>query len=311
MPTGFDRSLTDGPPDGPLFPDVVTGTVTSASGVAVLVTQVALEAVISEAGVTAGSGSPSIAGIVQDLCERAGLLPSEIDVSFLTAANLQPNNECLGYVIERPTPAADALRVLMQAYFFDACESGGVVRFVPRGLPAAATIPESRLGLVEDKHKLTETMSQEQDLPQTVVVLHNDPAQNYQQNKQHKGRNVRIVKTKNQTIISLPIVMTEAQALAVAKTWLYYYWLEREQFSFNDWCAVSMLIDPCDVIEVVYEGLTFQIRITETTGGVGFTVSIAGVSENESNFLTGGSPPIGFPRQAGGGAPVSSPGITL
>ena len=296
MPTGFDRALTD----GPILGESVVGTVTSASGVAAFVTQIALEVVVSEAETTVGSGSPPIAGIVQDLCERAGLLPDQIDVSLLTAANLQPNNECLGYVVERPTPAADALRVLMQAYFFDACESGGVVRFVPRGLPAVEEVPETNLGLVEDKRKVLETMSQEQDLPQTVVVLHNDPALNYEQNKQHKGRNVRIVNTKNQTIISLPIVMTADQALAVAKTWLYFYWLEREQFSFNLWQAVYMLFDPCDVVQFVYEGLTFQIRITETTSGAGFSVSIAGVSENESNFLQGGSPPIGAPRPVGG-----------
>jgi len=296
MPTGFDRTLTD----GPIAPESVVGTVTSASGVAAFVTQIALEVVVSEAETTVGSGSPPIAGIVQDLCERAGLLPSQIDVSLLTAANLQPNNECLGYVVERPQSAADALRVLMQAYFFDACESGGVVRFVPRGLPAVEEVPEANLGLVEDKRKVLETMSQEQDLPQTVVVLHNDPALNYEQNKQHKGRNVRIVNTKNQTIISLPIVMTADQALAVAKTWLYFYWLEREQFSFNLWQAVYMLFDPCDVIQFVYEGLTFQIRITETTSGAGFSVAIAGVSENESNFLQGGNPPIGISRPVGG-----------
>ena len=94
---------------------------------------------------------PLLSDVVTDLCKRAGLDPAtQIDVSQLATANIKPSGRVAGYCIQRNAIAAETLRVLMQAYFFDACESGGKIVFVPRGLnPAAMTIPEADLGLVQ------------------------------------------------------------------------------------------------------------------------------------------------------------------
>lgn len=242
---------------------------------------------------TIGVPGSALIDAVMDMCIRAGLDQDQIDTSLLIPANLQPSNVILGYAVTRPTPASEAIKVLMQAYFFDACESDGALRFIPRGLASKLTIPEASLGLVSDKGKLVETISQEQDLPQQFTVLYNDPAQDYEQGRQLKGRNTRIVRTKQQTVITFPMTMTADWARQVAEKALYLQWLERTAYQFNLAEAYFMLLDPTDVIEFVYEGLTFEIRVVENSLGQGFAVMISGVSENGKNYLSsasGGSP---------------------
>lgn len=235
---------------------------------------------------TIGVPGSALIDTVTDLCLRAGLHQDQIDTSLLTAANLQPSNAVLGYAVTRPTPAAEVIKVLMQAYYFDACESDGALRFIPRGLASKLTIPEASLGLVSDKGKLVETVSQEQDLPQQFTVLYNDPEQDYQQGRQLKGRNTRIVRTKQQTVITFPMTMTADWARQVAEKALYLQWLERTAYQMNLAEAYYMLLDPTDVIEFIYEGITFEVRIVENSLGQGFAVMLSCVSENGKNYLS-------------------------
>ena len=65
--------------------------------------------------------------VITDICKRAGLSNCQIDTSLLTDANIMPSNAVQGFVIERPTPAADILKTLMLAYFFDGCETAGTM----------------------------------------------------------------------------------------------------------------------------------------------------------------------------------------
>jgi hypothetical protein len=149
---------------------------------------------------TAGTGTGTDAllpDVVRDVCIRAGIEDDAIDVSLLTAENVHPDNIVRGYAITRPTAAAEIIKVLFESYFFDACESDGKLKFVPRGLPPALTIPEDDLGLLEDQAKIKpEQISQEQDLPFRVEVTYNDIAMDYQQGKQEKRRSNRVVHTR-------------------------------------------------------------------------------------------------------------------
>jgi hypothetical protein len=226
--------------------------------------------------------------IVTDISERAGLTASQIDVSkLLVSANFPTlGNVVSGYFIERPTPAAQILRVLMGAYFFDACEEDGKVRYVPRGAASALTIPEGDLGLVTDKRKILETQGQEQDLPKQIVVLYPDPKLDYQQGNQPYSRNVRTVHTRNQEIKSIPITMPGTQAKQIAQIDLYTKWTERDSYATNLWRAIYMRLSPTDVLEFVYEGLTFTMRVVENSLGAGYVVSIQGVSEDARNYIS-------------------------
>ena len=253
---------------------------------------------LSGAQIGAPGVNATLPQIVSNVCTRTGLTSAQVDTSLLTDGNIYGGSTTvLGYLVERPAAAAEILKPLMQGYFFDGCETNGTMKWVPRGLSSALTIPESDLGLLSDGAKVKpEQIAQEQDLPLAFTVLYNDIALDYQQGSQQRTRSSRVKKTKQQTIISLPIVMTATQALQIAETALYLAWLERNSYTFNLGSPKYMQLDPTDVIEFVYEGLTFQIRIVENSLGQGFAVMISGVNEDARNFLSSLSAPapVGF-----------------
>src|SRR5690242_1542685 len=114
----------------------------------------------------------TIAAMIEDLCKRAGLDPSLVDTSLLTDDNIQPVSNPTGYLINRPTQASTAIQEILKAFFIDACESEGKLKFVPRALARTPlTIPETDLGLEADQAELTEQQAHEQDLPRSVTVI--------------------------------------------------------------------------------------------------------------------------------------------
>jgi Putative phage tail protein len=252
--------------------------------------------------------------VLHDICHRAGLVDSQIDDTLVIAPNIitpmSPVQAVPGYLIEHPTPAKTILEVLMKAYFFDACETNGTMKFVPRGMAAALTIPEDDLGLLSDMAKIEEQIAQEQDLPKEFTVTHNDPTMDYQQNKQHKGRNTRIVTTKQQTIMEVPMTMTSDWARQTAVKALYLSWLERSSYKVNLWRAKYLLLDPTDVIGFIYETLSFQIRIAENSIGQGRAVALQGISEFAQMFNSAavGGVGLGFPTN---GLQILAPTILL
>jgi hypothetical protein len=83
--------------------------------------------------ITGRLGAAGLAEVVAAICAEAGI--ADPDVSLLQGV-------VTGYAQERPQTARAALQPLMLAYGFDAVESGGRLRFVPRtGGPAPAVDP--------------------------------------------------------------------------------------------------------------------------------------------------------------------------
>lgn len=242
------------------------------------------------------AASNNLQAIVVDVSKRAGLSVSEIDVSALSTITVP---SALGYVIGRPTTAQDCLRPLAQAFFFDGCESGGTIRFVPRGAAAQAlTVPETDLGLVKDNFKIQEQVAQIQGLPLEVKLLFKDPALNYQQNYTLKRRAARIVITKNQDVIELPLVIDSTTARQIVERMLYIQYLERKPYIFNLWKALYMLYDPTDVVNFTYESNLYSARFVKTAIGVDYKIEVQSVEEN---------PPIPAQVLAGMTVPATSP----
>jgi hypothetical protein len=236
-------------------------------------------------GIAVGAGVP-IGDMILEVCLRAGLDASQVDVSLLTPANVQPSNICDGYVVHGPSSGSTILQELMRAFFVDACESGGKLKFIPRGLGSVLTIPEEDLGIAQDKAAIHEELGDENDLPLRVIVLYSDPALNLQQGKQEKIRNARFVRTRRQETLSTSLTMTGDFARQLAEKHLYLAWLERMTYALNLWKGVYMRLDPSDVIEFIFEGLVFEIRIVEMSLGQGLVVGINGVNEDARNYLS-------------------------
>ena len=231
-------------------------------------------------GAAVSGGNTGLDAVCQDICLRAGLSLAQIDVTRLAG------QQVIGYVIGRLTTAQQALQPLAMAYFFDAAEIDGVLTFVPRGGNSVLTIPECDLGLREDKAEYTEDMGQEQDLPREIQVTYADPALDYQQNKQGKRRSAKVVKTRNQSIIELPLALDTDMAAQIAEKALFLAYLERRPFSFSLWLAVYRLLTPTDVIQFVGRGVTQQVRIVKTSEGAGGALKVDAVSDAPKVYLS-------------------------
>ena len=221
----------------------------------------------------------TLAAVLTDICERSGMPSSQIDTSLVTLVNVNPTDLVMGYVIDRLTPAKTVLDALLRAYFLDAVETNGTIKFVPRGLPAQITIPSYDLGLVKDLAEIEEQIAQEQDLPLSMTVTYNDPTIDYQQNKAWQTRNSRQVSSTQQATLEIPLTFLSSWAQQTAVKALYLAWLERNSYKFNTWRAIYSLIDSTDVVVFDYENLKFQIRTVDMTVGQGLAVAISGVSE--------------------------------
>jgi hypothetical protein len=190
-----------------------------------------------------------------------------------------------GYLLTSQVDAKSALQNLMAAFFLDVVESDFVLHFIPRGQnPSVLTIPENDLGLEADKAKLIETQVMPQELPRFVDIVYVDPTIDWQQNKQHKARSSRTVKTKQALTMNLPMVLDSTFARQIAEKALYLAWLERKPWAFNLFRPSYMVIDPADVVEFVYQGVTYSMRITGNTIGVNYGMQIQGVSEDPNNY---------------------------
>ena len=231
-------------------------------------------------GLVKSRNSNSLDTVVADILTRCDVDSTDLDLSGLSTVNVR------GYAVTRPTDGRTAIAQLAQAYLFDVFESDFKLKGKLRddtGDPVL-TIPESDLGLLKDKAKLTEIIHQYQDLPIEVEIHYSDPALVWQNNKQQRRRHPLAVRTRNKAVIELPLVLTQSEAIQLAERYLYLSWLERKPWSFNLWKATYAVLDPTDVVAFVYEGNTYQTRLLSSSVGQNFATELSAVSHDSTAY---------------------------
>ena len=222
-------------------------------------------------------GTSSLGAIVADLCARAGLSANAIDVSAL-------GDQVDGFVIKRQDTARALIETLMSSYFFDAAETDGTLKFIPRGNASAQSIawenlaPESGNG----GDALQIDRAQELELPQRVEVSYLNRLNQYQTSTQMAQR--QVVDTNDVEALNLPIVMDNQRAKVVADVALYQAWLSRTQFSF-DLAMEFAALEPTDVITVSdANNVSHLMRVTSMRLGKPGRVRITAVAEDVSAY---------------------------
>ncbi|MEI4235274.1 phage tail protein, partial [Roseovarius sp. D22-M7] len=231
-----------------------------------------------------GGGGETLSGIVSDLCARAGLGPSDIDVADLGA--IVP-----GYVIGRQTTVRGAIEPLAQAYFFDAAESDDTLRFRTRGRPPAATIDADHLLPLDERtfERWRERRTQEVELPERVSVVYMDAQADYSQGTQSAKRTSLprpTMQSRNQSSMELALALDATTAKQIAAKTLYSAWIERSTYEAElpaDW----LRLDPTDVADVVFaSGSRFRTRITRLDVGADYSLAVTGVSETAATYVS-------------------------
>ncbi|CAJ3065966.1 Uncharacterised protein [Burkholderia pseudomallei] len=250
--------------------------------------------------VVVGSGSTTTLGaIVADICNRAGLSPSLYDVSQLT-------DVVQGYAVTNHAAARSNLAPLMGAYFFDACDTDGLIKFVKRGAPPVDTFNYADLGAsptMGDQANvtpITEVIAQEVDLPRSISLTYPELNSDYNPNTQ---RAVRALTNSNKdTVVNVPIVLAGSDAIARAQAILWSTWIGRKSFQFTTGLGY-LQYEPGDVMTLQGNGESYTVRITRCQyDGQGTLIWTALLEEpdiypNPATYTAQGGAAAGFRTQ--------------
>ncbi len=197
-----------------------------------------------------------LAELVAELCAAAG--ETRIDVSRLTAL-------VDGYTIDRPMSARDALGPLMLAFGFDAVETGGVLRFVPRGETPVITLAESDLvetGQGADPYHLTR--AQETDLPRAVRFGYVRADADYRRGAAEAT--LEPTASRRVEVSEQAIALTSGKADAAARRWLAESHVARDHAAFA-LPPSRLAVDATDVVALAIDGRRLPHRIDRIADG--------------------------------------------
>ncbi len=186
-------------------------------------------------------GLADLAALVAERCKRVGF--TAYDVTALVGI-------VVGYVRDRPMSPRAEIELLMNAYAFDAVESEGAIRFLPRGRAAVATIDPDDCVMSEQGDIVKLTRAQETDLPDAVSVTFIDGSKDYQSGTVAASRIAGFSERK--TDVTVPLVMDEIQAQAIADRALAEAWIGRESVK-QALPPDRIALDAGDVVNLVIE----------------------------------------------------------
>lgn len=205
-------------------------------------------------------GTPSpvlLSDIVSDICADVGLEGSdEVDVTDLESIEVR------GFVVNDQMRARAAIQTLMDAFFFDGVETGGVMKFVLRRGLSVATITDDDLGARAEGEANVDALvtlhQQDLEIPTDVYVSYIDRNNTYMSSTQHERRLVATGVEK--ASYRLPIVLTADEARQIAVKHLGLAWIQRDRHQLH-LSNEYLWFDPADVITVVEDGNTHVLRI--------------------------------------------------
>lgn len=175
---------------------------------------------------------------------------------------------CDGFVMGERSAAADHLSPLQDAYMFDFAEMDDKLVAVKRGGDSIATIEADHMGMgtPDPQDVLYElTRAQQMESPQRVDVAYQSQAIDFQNFTQSTTREATLARKAD--VITLPVVMSESGAMAIARQTLAMKSYQRDGYRINlPWRYVSLC--PTDIIMVPLEEGLQRMKITKQTIGL-------------------------------------------
>lgn len=197
-----------------------------------------------------------LAELVAEICASSG--EARIDVSRLYGL-------VDGYLLDRPISARDALGPLMLTFGFDAVESDGLIRFVPRGSAPIATLTEADLVAEGESDPFTLNRAQETDLPRAVRLGYIRADAEFRRGSAEASLEPTLSQRIDDT--EQAIALTSAKASAATRRWLAEAHTARDSASFA-LPPSRLALEPADIVALKVDGrdLPFRIATTSDTG---------------------------------------------
>lgn len=222
--------------------------------------------------------SVTLASIITDLAQRAGLTVGDIDASALT-------DQVQGYAVGQQMSVRQAVEPLQRTYYVDAVESGNVIAFRPRGAAPVRTIDASELAAHAAGDELPEdlpiTRQQEVELPARVSIAYVNPTADYQQSVQHAQRVTTL--SRQQVSVEVPVVLSDDRARQMAETLMYDAWTQRSRYQLRVDRRHAVL-EPADVITVNRNGTAHRLRVQQRAESRSGVIELDCVAEEASLY---------------------------
>ena len=195
--------------------------------------------------------------VVLELCERAGLSASDVDVTELAG------QEVRALALSNVGSTRVALELLMQAYWFEAVETDRIY-FRARGSAPVATIPFDDLGATanganDDADPIPLHRSNESEIAATVTVRYSNALNDYQDGAE---RSYRITDSKHDQVVELALALTPTEAKQIADKRALDYSVNINRIGPIRVDRSYAELEPCDVVLVEdSDGSTYRIRL--------------------------------------------------
>lgn len=201
-------------------------------------------------------GVVELADLIKHICAQVGF--TAIDVSLLEAT-------VTGWLRPDLASPRDQIEVLAQLYRFDAVESEGLIKFIPRGLAPEGEIDAQDLAAPDrERADWSITRAQETDLPLRALLVYWDAESDYRQTSSSAGR---LTTTSDRvTRLSVPAVIDPGVAGGMIEDWLYGEWAGREQAGFA-LPPSHIRFDPADVVSIGIAGRSRDMRLSRIVDG--------------------------------------------
>jgi len=230
--------------------------------------------------ITGRLGLVSLALLVEDMCELAGLdRTTDLDTTGLYGSSAVVR----GYLLDKIMAPREMIEPLMTAFNFDSSESGGRIKFFLRAnaTPVALTTDQ----LVSEDNNLggySITKSQVTELPKVVKLSFYDEGRDYDTASVNGSKGVG--NSLNVASIDLPLVFDTAYAQALADTMVHEAWTSRDKAELALPPSL-LLVDPGDLLNITIKARDFSFRVVGIEGGEYRKVEAASFDVSVFDFL--------------------------
>lgn len=171
-----------------------------------------------------------------------------------------------GAVIDRIMAPREALQPLELSQFIDSVESAGKIRFRPRGLngPVVTLAPGDLVETAPEAARFQLTRGQETELPAAAKIGYVAAGTSYHGAIAEARRSG--VGSQRIASADLALVLDEAQAEAIAQSWLFEAWAARERATFA-LPPSRLALEPGDLVTLSVDGRERLLRLIEVADG--------------------------------------------
>jgi hypothetical protein len=245
----------------------------------------------------------TLSTIVSKLCDRVGLLGSDIEVADISDISIR------GFVINSASNVRQYLGELAQAYQIEAIESEGKIKFkkIARGRPSMVIRREdlaAREYSSSQPKRYLRRKFHELELPKKIALNYIAIEKDYAESVQHAVKSV--ADNEHTDSINLGLVLTDGEAKAIAEKLLYLAWSNRVSYQFSILPKFSYL-EPGDTVLIREDYGAVEVKISKIDLGANLLMEVEGTFYSSSVHKIELEPPNPYtpPSQ-----PITSQGNT-